>query len=533
MRVLLKTILAVTLLIAPQAYGADYWASNVSTGSGTGANATNTIGWSTESIRNLMGGTLTTGNRVFVCGTLTSTSTWNPGGVSGTGIFEVNGSSTLSGCEAGGWDQDFQGSSLVSIGGGGRQNIRMTDLFFRDCTGNCVQADGTNIIIASSTFYNALDSHVVIGTLASNGAQIQGNTFLNWGNATATAEAGVNIQARDGIAVSNALVQNNTFSGNGIARYGVNNYPAQTLNNGTTINTRILNNRFYGSYRAAPVNISNNATGTQVIANDFSGMTSAGGVVIHTGGQGLGTGMTGRANCPTQTVGSIITDNTGVQGAIFNDLNTGDAAGILIDECSFQTQVLRNETYNNQLAGIYFNDAEETTVIGNLMWNNGLNCIHMHGTSTNNVFYNNSCYHNPTNPSGFAVDGGWDGVQMDALATNNVFKNNLFIGGPIVQASSSIKGMDLDVTGTLQKNAVFGFTTATEGATDSGLITSRPQIRNFPVTKASDFRLLPDSNLYATGTPVGRNIDAGGRLFNQKPSVGAWEYGYRDFTSKD
>lgn len=525
MRKYLSIVVFLFLGIASQAHGAEFWTANVSQGTGDGLSPENAIGWSTNTVAGLMGGTLRTGNTVYVCGTLTSTSTWNPGGVSDLGGFlKISGNATESGCAEGGWDQDFGGSTLVAIGGTSRANIWLDNLFFRDCTSNCVQADGTNIMVTNSTFYNSLDNHIRIGTLRADNITVTGNTFYDWGNSTISAEGAVNITPATSTGVTNVQVINNTFTGNGVARYAVSNYP---LSNGTSTDTVIRGNTFLGSYSSSPVNVSNNATNTLIEKNDFTNMTSAGGVVIHTGGQG------GVGACPTRTFGTIIQDNIGVHGAIYNEGNQFDASGILVDECSFATQVLRNETYDNENSGIYLNDADGTVVVGNTTWGNGHNCINLHGTSTNNVFYNNSCYHNPTNPANTA-NNGLDGVQVDSISTGNVFRNNIFFGGAIASASTSIKGIDADATITASNNNVYGFGTLREGFTDTNGTSVYPNFKGGSIPNSSDDFKLTTNELGSGGySLLPKGTDQTGRVFEPSRSVGAHQYGYRDFTSRN
>ena len=528
MKSLLKSIIALILILSSShAFAADYWTANVSRGTGDGSSAENARGWSTANVANLMGGTLTTNNRVFVCGTLTATSTWNPGGVSGsTGYVEINGDPDLSGCDAGGWDQSSSGTTLVAIGGGSRQNIRLTDLFFKNCATHCVIADGTNIVIASSTFNTAKDSGVKIGTQTANGIYVQGNTFTNVGNSTSSAQSAVNVQPADGVTVNNVQIKDNTITGNGVGRYGVNIYATgASLDNGTSTNAIVRGNRFGGRFFHSAVNVSNNATGTIIEGNDFLNVLSSGGVVIHNGGQGATNGDPSVANCVKKTTGSIIRFNRNVQGGVFNVGNPADASGIMADECSFATQIYGNDIYGNQHSGIYLNDATTSLIYSNTIWGNDINCINVHGTSTANLFYNNSCYHYGSDNHGISTNG-FDGIQVDVNSPNNTFKNNLVIG------NSTAKGIDIDAaTSTVQRNLVYGFTTTVEGPADSQLITARPQIRNIPVKSSQDFRLLNRSNIYATGTSLGRFVDAGNRLFNNRPSIGAWEYGDMDFSA--
>ena len=490
------------------AWGADYYVRPACANNGDGTAETCAASGGSAGAYNVMSSItstadgqveLTRGNTVYLIGT--SAAAWNPGGVAaGDGTpFVLRGDHELG---AGG----FAGSQTtwISISGTNRRNITLLNLSFSGATGTCISIGTANDITVDGITIPAggCGTHGVAMVADGTTIEIKNSTFGYVGPAENNTGGMVYAAPATGTTVAGLLIHDNVFVGdNGFGRYGVGLYPPD---DGTITGAEVYDNAFTGSYSYMPITVQNDVDGAKVYDNTISVTAAQGG--IHIGGQGT------IGACPVTTDNALVYGNS-VTGTAATTQGTGDDSGIGLyaDECSVGTQMYRNQSYGNAIAGLYLNDSATGDFYSNLLWGNGSNCINVHGISDGNAFEHNTCDNTGATFGGGAGQGR-DAVQQDNTAGNstaNIFRNNVIIG-------DAAKCFDVDGDpGYVSEsfNLIYGCPTLVEGFTQTGGLNADPLLAGGSApTTAAGHRPAANSPLCGAGTYI-----AGARDFDDLP----------------
>lgn len=543
---------AALLLSSAQALAVNRWCSAAGTGDFSGTNPANQCILTSANVVTAFGGAVARGDTLFVCGPVGNGGAFNLNVGVGTGdgvsFFTINGLAAESGCAPGGWV--LTGATVgVQVGGGGRNNVRVRGIYV---IGGSIGANlgpgsavtNSNFVVELSTFSQMTDSGVKLNAAADgtlSGVVIRQNQCSMIGTAGPPTPIGQCVAATPSVKGAGAAsglvtgvdVYENVMRCAPLAgRYGVSFYPPYTAADvsGRVRASRIYRNQFIGPCLYHAINLNTDTDGVDTFANSFVG--TFGGAVIHVGGIG-DLAVNKEAGCGFATSdGNIVRDHRGgsgsaVMGGVSNPFNPADGAGIYLEECTTGSQVLRNEIRDNEVAGLYFNDADSALVQGNVIADNGDNEVHVHGISNGNVLDHNSIAHSGERPTPFS-DQGRDAVQIDAtVTTQTTLTRNLIICGPKVP-----KCVDADSTVVESQNLIYTLN-PTPGATGSsraeGFTPDPSDINADPMLAGGLAPVLPQhfcpkagSPLLGAGTYVGAWVrDFYGVPVDNPPSIGA------------
>jgi len=205
-----------------------------------------------------------------------------------------------------------------------------------------------------------------------------------------------------------------------------------------------------------------------------------------------------------------------------------DGSGIFIDAFTDSSVVRGNFIRNcdnslpavNSGQGIAIFKARSNSIFGNIIAGCKIGIAYSGDRTELNKVYNNTVYN--TLRSG--IGRGSDSSVPDNVATALDVRNNIIAFSPACYMGFSTPLASSDYNACYE--APYSTTTQAQGAHD---ITSNPKFVSSSATSSLDFKLSPNSPAINAGTRVGQFVDYFGRLYNYKPSIGAFEQGARDF----
>ena len=206
---------------------------------------------------------------------------------------------------------------------------------------------------------------------------------------------------------------------------------------------------------------------------------------------------------------------------IDSGVDTAEGHGFDADDLSGPVTFLNNKSYENYGNGFMTFFGENVRFIGNISMNNGGSGLYTYLCTTCQVI-NNTLH---SNDDIGLYDGGAENYGLKVY--NNIFTNN-------TTRSAGLTGSTTGSSGFAQENNIAWNNVTNNVCNGFTCIQADPHyVGGVDPTTVNGLKLF-GSTYGSDGTPVlGGEPDFAGREFDSGRSIGAFQYGYRDFTSRN